>query len=148
MLWILTTLGARLGVLFDMEQQLPSRPGELAYRWELAGAIVAVTDDAWERRQLTKLARYESDLRESVGRCIVLGHDGDRGPWQVIARTAAERVELCESLEQSGTIALERIHESVGACRWLPPEERLAVYARGSCLSAEGRRLSRIRWAE
>ncbi len=42
---------------------------------------------------------------------------------------------------------VEMIRESFAACRSLPIEERLALYARGKCDSAEGRRLSRDRFA-
>ena len=146
------TLGSILAVaslLADMEHELPSASADaLGYRLALARAIVTTTGDAWERRQLRKLARYESAFREDIGRCRVLGAAGDRGPWQVVPRSDAERARLCVSLEGDAELALERVHESVGACRWLPPEERLAVYARGACLSAEGRRLSRERWSE
>lgn len=40
---------------------------------------------------------------------------------------------------------LHMAQESFRRCRALPAEERLALYARGSCASDEGRRLSRYR---
>ena len=42
---------------------------------------------------------------------------------------------------------LAAIRWSFATCRAAPPEERLAAYARGSCDSTEGRRMSRDRFA-
>jgi len=55
-------------------------------------------------------------------------------------------VNLCVSLAGDARIALERIRESLRACAHMPARDRLAVYARGRCSSAEGQRLSRMRW--
>lgn len=130
------------------EQLLPSRtPAAAAFRLELVSAVLAVTNDDQEERQLVKLARFESSFREDVGRCKRRGPQGEITAWQIIPRTATERALLCVSLEADARVALERVRESVAACAHLPPEERLSVYARGRCSSAEGRRLSRVRYA-
>lgn len=148
------TLGAVLhvlavaGVAHDLDRQLPARDGdEMLLRWELAGAIVAVTDDAQERRQLARLARYESTLRRDVATCATLGPQREITPWQILLRPGEDREELCASLEAAAALALDRVRESVRACHFLPPAERLAVYARGRCSSVDGRRLSRVRYA-
>jgi hypothetical protein len=115
---------------------------DLAYRTELAAAI-----DAQEQNQLAKIARYESSFRRDVGECRKRGSVGEVTAFQILARSDEERSRLCISLEGDARVALTRIRESVRACRHLPEDERLAVYARGRCSSVEGRRLSRVRWA-
>jgi len=130
-----------------LEQLTPARDDELGFRVELAFGIVDATDDAWERRQLAKLARFESSLREDVARCAVKGAGGELGSWQVIPRSGEQRRALCASLEDGARVALVHVRESVTHCGHLPGPERLAMYARGRCDSVESRRLSRIRWA-
>jgi hypothetical protein len=132
---------------------MPARnDADIAFRYRMAQAIVSVTDDPHEQRLLASIAKWESSYEPRLaspsctckrGEC-----DGGRalGSWQIIARTSAERRRLCVSLEEDARVALERVRESVRYCRRLPETERLAIYARGSCLSAKGRRLSRLRW--
>ncbi len=103
---------------------------------------------------LLGLTRYESDWHRDVDDgttrgdhkrawCIgqvLLDADGVKktpegwtGPDLVADRTRCLRV------------VLRMARESFRACRALPVEERLAVYARGSCDSVEGQKLSRTR---
>ncbi len=121
---------------------------DLAFRTKLAAAIVEVTDDPQEQRQLAKIARFESNYRRDVGECRKKGDAGEVTAWQILARSDAERARLCISLEEDARIALSRIRESVAACAALPVDERLSVYTRGRCSSNEGRRLSRVRYAK
>jgi hypothetical protein len=138
-----------VGVLLLMQRLLPSAGAEdLTYRTELAAAVVAVTDDAQEQALLTSIARWESNYRRDVGECRRKGPQGELGPWQILARSDAERGLLCVSLEADARVALSRVRESLKACAALPAPERLAVYARGRCTSVEGRRLSRVRWVD
>jgi len=120
---------------------------DIALRTELAAAIVAVTDDEQEQRQLAKIARFESSYSRDVAECRRKGSVGEVTAWQILARSDSERSRLCISLEGDARVALARIRESVSACRSLPAEERLAVYTRGRCHSVDGRRLSRVRYA-
>lgn len=129
----------------EMERLLPG--GDLAHRVELARVIAQATPDDRERLILVRVARYESSYREDVSRCAVLGPQGEVGTWQILARSPAERAEVCGSLEGSARVALSRIRASIAACSHLPPLEQGAEYCRGRCSSAEGRRLSRVRWA-
>lgn len=138
-------------LLLYMNALLPVRQGpawqsEWTYRLELAQAIVAATERPLVRMLLARIARFESNYREDVGRCTIKGKANDLGPFQVVPRSHAERERLCVSLVGDARLAVERIEESVRACRRLPLRERLAVYARGRCASADGRRLSRVRW--
>ena len=135
-------------LLFTLRLLASTGDDDLAFRTDLSSAIVAVTDDAQEQRQLAKLARFESNYRRDVGECRRKGGAGEVTSFQILARSDAERARLCISLEGDARIALARIRESVAACRALPVEERLSVYARGSCHSVEGRRLSRVRYAK
>ena len=136
-----------LRVLLVMLRLMPSRgEADVAYRTELAVAIVSVTDDVLEQDLLASIARWEGAYRRDVGECRRPGPQGELGAWQVLARSDVERARLCASLEGDARLALERVRESITACAHLPPAERLAVYARGRCDSAEGRKLSRHRW--
>lgn len=137
-----------LPILLFMLRLLASGGDEdLAFRVELSTAIVAVTDDPQEQRQLAKIARFESSFRRDVAECRKKGAAGEVTAWQILARSDDERARLCISLEGDARVALGRIRESVSACRSLPVEERLSVYTRGRCHSVEGCRLSRVRYA-
>ena len=118
----------------------------LSYRRELVDACIEATTDRTERYVCIKVARYESDFREDVGRCKKRGKAGDRTAWQIVPRNAAEVARLCVTLADDARMHVERVRESRGACRHLPKAEQLSLYARGSCASEEGRRLSRNRW--
>ena len=118
----------------------------LAYRVELVSACVEATDDRTERYICVKVPRFESNFREDVGRCKLVGKAGDKTAWQIVPRNAAERERLCGSLVDDARFHLERVRESRAACRHLPKNEQLALYARGDCGSEEGRKLSRHRF--
>ena len=119
---------------------------ELRYRLELVTACFEATEDRTERYICTKVARFESFYREDVGRCRVKGEAGEVTAWQIIPRSKAERERLCVSLLEDAKFHLERVRESRGACRHLPKQEQLALYARGNCTSDEGKKLSRHRF--
>jgi hypothetical protein len=144
---IVQTLDARDSLVEYMAELLPpTARDDRAYRVELAAAIVSVTDDPWERRQLAKIPRFESNYRRDVGECRVLGKVGEMGAWQVLPRSHAERETLCVSLEGDARLALERVRESIRICARERDAFKLSLYARGSCTSDEGRRLSAVRW--
>lgn len=119
---------------------------ELAYRVALVEACVAATSDRTERYICVKLPRFESNYREDVGRCDVIGKANDKSAWQIVPRSKAEDARLCKTLEEDARFHVERVRESRAACRHLPKEEQLALYARGNCSSEEGKRLSRHRF--
>ena len=118
----------------------------LAYRLELVNACVEATEDRSERYLCVQIARFESSFREDVGRCQIIGKAGDRSAWQIVPRSAAESERLCVTLADDARFAMERVRESRAACRRLPKQEQLSLYARGDCASAEGRKLSRHRF--
>lgn len=113
---------------------------------DLARAILAVTDDPHEMLLLARIAFRESSFRPEVSDCRVKGRQGELGAWQILPRSATEASRLCVSLEGDARLALERIRESVTACRHLRPEWRLSIYTRGKCNSREGHKLSEARW--
>lgn len=108
---------------------------------------IAATDATpQEARTLMKIARIESgNWRVDVADCRVLGRIGERGIYQVIARTAEERAALCRP-DTAAPVALDRVRESVRACKHLPPPDRLRAYVSGSC--SRGGLESRRRWSE
>lgn len=120
----------------------------VAMRRELAAAIVAVTDDEHEQRLLGEIAWWESAYRRDVATCKLRGPQGEEGPFQNVARKPSEHGEVCGSFEGAARVGLGRVRESLAVCASSPPEERLAVYARGRCASVEGKRLSRRRWVD
>ena len=128
------------------DSDMPRYDAELAYRVALVDACVAATEDRTERYICVKLARFESNYREDVGRCKVIGKANDKSAWQIVPRSEAENKRLCQSLEEDARFHVERVRESRAACRHLPKEEQLALYARGNCTSEEGKRLSRTRF--
>lgn len=67
-------------------------------------------------------------------------HGRARGLWQVQAYDFSDR-------EEAARLALKLAYRSMTACRDLPVEERLAVYASGNCKSEVGRRRSREIWS-
>lgn len=119
---------------------------ELTYRVALVDACIAATTDRTERYICVKLARFESNYREDVGRCAIIGKANDKGAWQIVPRSKAEDARLCKTLEEDARFHVERVRESRAACRHLPKEEQLALYARGNCTSEEAKRLSRHRF--
>ncbi len=122
------------------------RDAEIAYRFELATACFRATEDRTERFICMKIPRYESNYREDIGRCKVLGKAGEKSAWQIIPRGAVENARLCRSLDEDAVFALERIRESRTACAHMPASEQLGIYTRGRCDSVEGKRLSKHRW--
>ena len=125
----------------------PRDDDELAVRYELAEASELVAGDGQEGRQLLSIARFESNYRREVMTCEVLGKEGEVTAWQILVRRGEDAAWMCSDVVAGAVVALERLRESVAACRHLPPPDRLALYARGSCSSAQGRRLSRVRYA-
>ena len=128
------------------ESDMPRYDAELAYRVALVNACVAATEDRTERYICVKVPRFESNYREDVGGCKVIGKANDKSAWQIVPRSKAEDQRLCQSLEEDARFHIERVRESRSACRHLPKEEQLALYARGNCTSDEGKRLSRTRF--
>lgn len=118
----------------------------LAYRLEIVNACIAATDDRTERYICMKVPRFESNYREDVGRCAVIGKANDKSAWQIVPRSPAENDRLCRTLAEDARFHIERVRESRTACRHLPKNEQLALYTRGNCVSEEGKALSRHRF--
>jgi len=130
------------------EEMLPAQTDdEHALRVQLADAIIAVTADPQEQRQLARIARFEGAYRRDVATCKTRGAEGEVTLFQILPRRGENIAAMCADLAAGAAVALARVRESVAACRHLPAPERLALYARGSCASAQGRRLSRVRYA-
>jgi len=122
---------------------------ELAHRFRLATAIVDAGTTPHEGRILMRIARFESNYRADVADCRVTGDAGRSvGPWQHYDAAPALRACICGNLTCAARVARDDVRRSVALCKHLPEAERLAAYTRGRCDSAEGKRLSRARWAQ
>lgn len=115
----------------------------------IAESIVAVNPTPAQAAWMTAIAFRESAFRS--------GAVGDRSTsfcWGQInlpgGKLTAEGWsgwELTQDPKRCATVVLRLLRGSLGACRHLPIEERLAAYAGGSCDSEYGRRVSRDRFA-
>ena len=143
--WLLIVYSIRL-LPIEGEPATSRYDRALEYRTEVANACTQATDNRTERYICMKVARFESDYREDVGRCTIRGKAGDRTAWQIVPRSRDEADRLCRSLVEDARVHVERVRESRAACRHLPKQEQLAMYARGVCGSEEGRKLSRHRF--
>ena len=127
---------------------------DLDFRRVLAGEIMRGVATAHEARLLMSIARWESHYREDVadcrtpgGKCNADGWDCDQGPFQHHTESAAERVEVCGSLEGAVRVAVRDVRRSFAVARELPEPERLSVYVGGPRWRDErSRRMSRTRW--
>lgn len=114
---------------------------------EIASAIVSLDATPLEKEWLAAIAFRESSfVADAVGDhgsswCFAQVHlpagaktrDGWTGP------------ELAADPSKCARAALRTLRVSMSRCAWLPPEERIALYARGRCESRIGQRLSRDR---
>ncbi len=127
-----------------------SVPGPAALadsRLAIAESIVRAGATEREQEWLAAVAYRESGFRvDALG-----DHGGSFSAFQIHlphgARTAEGWTgpELCADPYRAAVVALRMMRQSFSACAWLPEGERLAAYARGSCNSPQGQRLSRDR---
>ena len=136
-----------VAIVAFMQAELPTPDGEGNYREALAAAIVTASPwDPQEQRQLARLARYETNYIPRLGapRCECRPNECDngraKGAWQHLSSACPF------SLDADARVALRHVRASVEACGKGP--EGLSIYARGRCDSEEGKRLSRVRYAE
>lgn len=106
------------------------------------------TDDGAARTALlmASIAGYESFYRKDVDSGKV---KGDNGQAHCLMQVHPRPGEDLSTHENCFRVALERMHESYSACRFLKPEYRLSAYTRGTCAedkSAEWRYLRAVRW--
>ena len=131
-----------------MHAEIPTPDGEEDYREALASAIVTVSPlDPQEQRQLARIARYESSFLPRLGapRCECRPNECDQGRAKGAWQHLSDRCPF--SLDADARIALRHVRESVSRFAHLPKADRLTGYCRGRD-SEEGRRLSRVRFAE
>lgn len=150
---------------------LDARRETVAERTARYGAIAAdIVDVVWDDAEpplfrgdaarertatvLLGLTRYESDWHKDVDTGVTRGDHGRS--WcigQVLLDANGEKTtaegwtgpDLVADRKKCLRVVLRMARESFRACSSLPVSERLALYARGSCDSEEGRRLSRTR---
>lgn len=117
-------------------------------RNEIAESIEAAKPTRAEAAWLAAIA-----FRESSYRMRAVGDRGSSFCWAQINLPNGRRTsegwsgfELTAEPEKCAVVALRSLRGSLGICRHLPLEERLAAYAGGSCDSEYGRRISRDRY--
>lgn len=128
----------------------------IAVVFDPAEAPLFAGDDGRAKTAATVLGltRYESDWHLDVDNGVTRG-DHKRS-WCIgqvlldadgVAKTPEGWTgpDLVADRKKCVRVVLRMARESFRACRALPVEERLALYARGSCDSVEGQKLSRTR---
>jgi hypothetical protein len=83
-------------------------------------------------------------FRESSFQLSAVGDQGRSVCWMQILNGGKALLADGDACIRRGIVMLR---ESMTACAHLPSSERLSLYARGTCASADGRRLSRDRMA-
>lgn len=114
-----------------------------------AAAISEVSRDLWEAETLARIVRWESGLRNDVANCTVLGPQGERGLWQVKAKSDSEKHDLCSSdIVKQARIALARVRESKAECerKGLRGADVLGIYTDGRCY--RGNRRAAFRYGD
>lgn len=126
----------------------PATGDALVARLELGQAAQDVGATAYEAQWLAAIA-----YRESTYRLDVIGdHGASYCAYQIhLPRGARTRdglrgEDLVEDARACTREALRQLRASLHVCKRLPEAERMALYARGSCDSERGRKLSRDRW--
>lgn len=126
----------------------PASGDALVARLELGQAAADVGATAYEARWLAAIAYRESTYHvDAVG-----DHGASYCAYQVhLPRGARTREglsgpDLLEDVRACTREALRQLRASLHVCKRLPEAERLALYARGSCDSERGKKLSRDRW--
>lgn len=133
--------------LFDLQPR--NNPYDPAMSARAAAGIAEVTAVPWEAETLARIARWESGLRQNVADCTVLGKQGERGVFQVKARSASEKVDLCSSdIAKQARIALARIRESKVVCEraGFRGPDVLGIYTHGACV--RGNRFAAFRYGD
>lgn len=120
--------------------------GDLDARVALASAISTTDATEHEALLLARIALFESRYVPRVVNCARGTTRSGRGAFGVIARGPTEYPGACGFTVAAAELALERLRESLHACRHQPARDRLAAYAAGKCNSKKGRALSRVRW--
>lgn len=112
----------------------------------IAEDIAAVAPDRESASLLIAIAVHESGLARDVdlGPCAPARvKKGGCGGGRAMSMWQIEGLKCWPTRREAAALALRKARGSQQQCRHLPYQERLAIYARGRCSSAEGRRLSR-----
>ncbi len=144
---ITAALAALFVHLFDLQpHNVPYNAGMAS---KAAEGIGSVTDVPWEAETLARIARWESGLKPEVADCTVLGKQGERGVFQVKARTPSEKLDLCSSdLAKQARVALARVRESRSECerKGFRGADVLGLYTHGACV--RGNRFAAFRYGD
>lgn len=126
----------------------PATGDALVARAELGQAVADVGATRYEAQWLAAIAFRESGYKvDAVG-----DHQSSFCAFQIhLPRGARTRdgfsgPDILEDVHACAREALRQLRASLHVCKALPENERMALYARGSCASERGRTLSRDRW--
>lgn len=145
----MTRYDAILTLLSILSTQAPknyARP-DSEYLIKISVSIDKVSEHDWEAETLTRIAWWESGIREDVVNCKRKSTMGASGAFQVIPRNALEAEQACSSdLESQARIALSRVRESKLLCSRLgiTGADLLGVYTSGKCF--KNNKHSRLRY--
>jgi hypothetical protein len=137
--------------LFLVMVSLLSIRGEkdYSYRWQLAEAIVGVTDDEHEQDVMARLAYYEGGFRRAVARCEIKGDNGkSKGFGQVQPMSSADDKKACGPLPGQAELVLSYIRRSAEQCPKNEGAAKMNLYVSGRCFpnAKKGLREAQLRW--
>lgn len=122
-------------VLPNGQQLLPRGERDVLFRWELAQAIAAATDDEEEQFTLARLAAFEAGFRRNVARCDVKGdHGKSLGEFQIQPMSPKDAEDACsERLSRQVGLALRYMRLSADKCPKNKGAAKLHLYVSGRC---------------
>lgn len=123
-----------------MATWVPLTPSQVERYEDIASDIVDVASEnplydgeegiAKTALLMASIASYESFYRKDVDTLKV---KGDNGAALCLMQVHPRKGEDLSDRKNCFRVALMRIHESFSACRFLPFEDRLSAYTRGTC---------------
>lgn len=139
-------------LLLTMLKFLPARgEADVRSRWALAEAIADATPDREEQSLLVAVALRESNFAPAARGDFHGGKATSFCAFQLHLPGGTRTSEgwsgedVAADITKCTRAALRQLRGSRKACAGYPKEDRLAVYAAGTCTSEAGRRLSRDR---
>lgn len=145
----MTRYSAILTLFSNLISQVPENYIKPSYELliKLSDSIDNVAEHDWEAETLTRIAWWESGVRESIVTCKRKSSMGASGAFQVIPRNANEAQQACSSdLTEQAKLALRRVRESKTWCANLgiTGADSLGGYTSGKCY--KNNRHSRLRY--
>jgi len=120
---------------------------DISFRYDIAEAIVSVTDNIQEQKTLARIIRWESGYRKNVFRCEKKGDKGKSlGLFQIQPMSEYDKKLACGTLYQQTSLALRYMRRASEMCPDNTGAAKLNLYVSGRC--NYGIEESRKRWEE